>query len=102
MDPLRVIAVVVIAVLVSAALTPVVIRFARRIGAVDRPNERKVSRRSQMPLLGGLAVAIGCASGLVVAWASGSVGDGLPRIAAFGLGGAMLVAAGAMTNTEFA
>jgi UDP-GlcNAc:undecaprenyl-phosphate GlcNAc-1-phosphate transferase len=43
--------------LVSAALIPAVMRFARRIDAVDRGGFRKVFQ-GEMPLLGGLGVAI--------------------------------------------
>ncbi len=39
--------------------TPCVARLARATGIVDRPNERKVNVRPNMPLLGGLAVALG-------------------------------------------
>ncbi|MDO8834119.1 MAG: hypothetical protein Q7V01_00910, partial [Vicinamibacterales bacterium] len=39
----------------SLALTPVVRRLALRIGAVDRPDPRKVHKQT-MPLLGGVAV----------------------------------------------
>lgn len=52
---------------VTVASTPLVGRLARRVGAVDRPNERKVSNRENMPLLGGLAVASGFAVAVVVA-----------------------------------
>ncbi len=50
--------------LVSAMCTPIVMQLARAAGVVDRPNERKISLRDQMPLLGGLAVAAGVAAGL--------------------------------------
>ncbi|MCP4035812.1 MAG: undecaprenyl/decaprenyl-phosphate alpha-N-acetylglucosaminyl 1-phosphate transferase [bacterium] len=53
-----------VAMLVSAMCTPIVMRLARAAGVVDRPNERKISLRDQMPLLGGLAVAAGVAAGL--------------------------------------
>lgn len=41
----------------TGVLTPVVIRFARKLGAVDRGGYRKVYQGA-MPLLGGVAVAI--------------------------------------------
>ena len=66
MDPLHAIAIVLAASSVAALATPLVMRLARGIGAVDRPNERKVSRRNSMPLLGGLAVGLGCAVGITV------------------------------------
>ncbi len=49
---------------VAAVATPIVGRLAVAIGAVDRPNDRKVSRRSNMPLWGGLAIALGFFVGL--------------------------------------
>lgn len=57
---------------VAVGSTPWVGRLALAVGAVDRPNERKVSRRERMPLLGGLAVAAGVAAALVcVQWLTG-------------------------------
>jgi UDP-GlcNAc:undecaprenyl-phosphate GlcNAc-1-phosphate transferase len=45
---------------VAALLTPLTIRLARRIGAVDQPRERGLSDR-ETPLLGGLAVFVAVA-----------------------------------------
>src|SRR5690606_18468355 len=42
----------------AAALTPLTARFARVVGAVDRPRERGLSERPT-PLLGGLAILAG-------------------------------------------
>ena len=47
--------VLVLAFVASIVLTPLVKRFAYRVGAVDRPNYRKVHARI-MPRLGGLAI----------------------------------------------
>jgi UDP-GlcNAc:undecaprenyl-phosphate GlcNAc-1-phosphate transferase len=44
-----------VALLMALGLTPVVKRFAIRVGAVDAPNQRKVHTRI-MPRLGGLAI----------------------------------------------
>lgn len=52
---------------VSAAATPIVGRVARASGIVDRPDERKVNRRENIPLLGGIAVALGFFVGLAAA-----------------------------------
>jgi UDP-GlcNAc:undecaprenyl-phosphate GlcNAc-1-phosphate transferase len=52
---------------VSAATTPITAHFARVLGVVDRPDERKVNRRQDIPLLGGVAVALGFFTGLGVA-----------------------------------
>ena len=48
----------------AAMATPVVGHLALAFGAIDRPNERKVSRRENIPLLGGIAVALGLYVGL--------------------------------------
>ena len=45
---------------VAALLTPLTMRLARRIGAVDQPRERGLSDR-ETPLLGGLAVFVAVA-----------------------------------------
>jgi len=52
---------------VAALLTPLIIRFARWLRFVDRPNERSVAHSANLPLLGGLAVAAGSGAGLLVA-----------------------------------
>ena len=53
-----------VATAVAAALTPLVARLARRLGAVDRPRERGLSQR-ETPLMGGVAIL---AAVLVAAW----------------------------------
>ena len=47
-----------VALVVSAALTPLAARLARRIDAVDIPRERGLAFR-ETPLLGGLAILAG-------------------------------------------
>jgi UDP-GlcNAc:undecaprenyl-phosphate/decaprenyl-phosphate GlcNAc-1-phosphate transferase len=47
-----------VAFLVSFFTTPAVIRLSRRIGAIDRPNDRKVHAKPT-PTLGGLALFLG-------------------------------------------
>ncbi|MEM9173938.1 MAG: MraY family glycosyltransferase [Myxococcota bacterium] len=94
MDNLHALAIVAVSSAVAFAATPFVIRFARAIGAVDRPNERKVSKRAAMPLLGGLAVAFGCAAGITVALAICSVTDLARGVVGFGGGALALIAVG--------
>ncbi|HEY1715454.1 MAG TPA: MraY family glycosyltransferase [Solirubrobacteraceae bacterium] len=53
-----------VATAVAAAATPLAARLARRLGAVDQPKERGLSRRAT-PLLGGLAIL---AAVLVAGW----------------------------------
>ena len=95
LDEIRAIAIVVVAAGVAALSTPVIIRFAKSIGAFDQPNERKVSRRSAMPLMGGLAVGLGCGSGLIAAHFL-CLEDGLSmQVAGFAAGGTILLVVGA-------
>ncbi|HZE05156.1 MAG TPA: MraY family glycosyltransferase [Solirubrobacteraceae bacterium] len=47
----------VVAAAISAVLTPLAARLARRLGAVDLPRERGLSHR-ETPLLGGLAILV--------------------------------------------
>ncbi len=55
------------AAVVSAGATPIVSWLARMLQVVDRPGDRAVNLREGIPLLGGLAVALGCFVGLAVA-----------------------------------
>lgn len=95
MDVLRAIVIAAVAAGVAGLMTPIVIRLARRVGAVDRPNDRKVSRRAEMPLWGGLAVGAGVLAGFVVAYIVGIDEEVWPRIFAFAGGGGMLLVVGA-------
>jgi UDP-GlcNAc:undecaprenyl-phosphate GlcNAc-1-phosphate transferase len=65
--PLELVAPFAVAAAVAAATTPVAGRIAHALGAVDRPDERKVNRRQNIPLLGGIAVALGFFVGLATA-----------------------------------
>ncbi|MEZ4218776.1 MAG: MraY family glycosyltransferase [Myxococcota bacterium] len=99
MNPFQLILPFVVACAVAAMSTPVVSLLARQIGAIDRPNERKVSRREDMPLLGGLAVALGCAVGLAAAVIA--LGEDYVRIAqieGFLVGGFAVLAAGVLDD----
>lgn len=51
----------------AALSTPLVCRFSRMLGIVDRPSARKVNRRPDIPLMGGISVALGLAIGLLLA-----------------------------------
>lgn len=100
MDPLHAIIIVAVSALLAALATPFVIRFAHWVGAVDRPNERKVSTRDGMPLLGGLAVALGYTAGLVVATQLVEV-PGLSR-ALMGFGaGALVIGFAGLVDDRF-
>ena len=96
MQPLEIVIPLLVAAGASALSTPVVGRLALTLGVVDRPSPRKVNKRPNIPLLGGVAVAFGCAIGLV---ASGMLGEAsaedLHRLFGFFLGGVMLLGLGA-------
>ena len=63
--------VVVVAGVVTFGVTPVVRRVAVRIGAVVRPDERRVHERPT-PTLGGIAMFAGLLAGVSTAWGMGS------------------------------
>ena len=78
MDPILLSALVAVAV--SAALTPVAMAVARRFRLVDVPGDRK-RHRTPVPLLGGCAIAAGAAAGFC---AGGVAGEFLVILAAAG------------------
>jgi UDP-GlcNAc:undecaprenyl-phosphate GlcNAc-1-phosphate transferase len=55
-----------VALFVTYALTPVVRRVARRLGAIDYPGGRRVNTRP-MPRLGGIAIYLGFIAAAIVA-----------------------------------
>ena len=59
---------VIIAFIITMALTiiitPLIIRFAKKIGVVDKPNYRK-KHNGHIPLLGGLAIFIPVVIGII-------------------------------------
>jgi len=88
-----------VALLVSALTTPIVILVAKACGVVDRPNERKVSNRDQMPLMGGLAVAAGVLAGLFAV--TETYGEHLlapDRLRGFLYGGGLILTVGAIDD----
>ena len=98
MDTLALIIAFGTAALITAVLTPVASKLAILLNVVDRPSERKVSKRQAIPLLGGLAVVAGCALGLFVFTIIAEESQ-LARVrehlAAFMAGGMLLVLVGA-------
>jgi len=100
MDALDFLIPLLVALCVSALMTPVVARIARTWGVIDRPNERKVSQRPEMPLLGGVAVAAGFGAGLVVAlqrFGAGEPGQG-GSIAGLVIGGSLILCMGILDD----
>lgn len=60
-------AVALTAAVVTAALTPLVARLARRLGAVDVPADPRKVHREPVPTLGGLAMLVGFLAAMGVA-----------------------------------
>jgi UDP-GlcNAc:undecaprenyl-phosphate GlcNAc-1-phosphate transferase len=93
------IATFVAALAVAAGATPVVSRVALALDVVDHPNERKVSRRDRMPLLGGLSVALGFLIGTAVALQLLPVDSGVAQaLNPLILGGLIMLALGALDD----
>ncbi len=86
MSLLDLIIALMVAALVAVVTTPLAARVAASLGIIDRPNDRKASRRGGIPLLGGLAVAAGSFAGLAVLYFRESdallSGDQLPGFVA--------------------
>ena len=84
---------------VAYAATPLVSRLARAFAVVDRPNERKVNRRANIPLLGGLAVALGFFVGIAVAVAFFTEGEPYRgHLEGLLLGGLLILSVGAFDD----
>ncbi len=78
----------------AVCTTPLVARLARRMGVIDRPNERSVSQRENIPLLGGLAVAFGFAVALTTALLTVEMRVDPLHLAGLVTGGAVMIALG--------
>lgn len=94
MDAQQILILLAVAFGVSLLMTPLVMRVARRVGITDRPSERSVNRRPQIPLMGGLAVGIGFAAGLAVAFQAPGVEIPSGHLAALAGGGALVLLSG--------
>ena len=55
----RIVLAVIVALALSLAATPIVKRFAHRVGAIDVPKDSRRIHKSPIPRLGGLAIFIG-------------------------------------------
>jgi UDP-GlcNAc:undecaprenyl-phosphate GlcNAc-1-phosphate transferase len=96
LDAVQLMVPLVLAALASAAATPLAARLAAAVGAVDRPNDRKVNERDGIPLLGGIAVMVGCVVGLAsFHLLVGEQATGDRKILGFLAGSAIVLALGA-------
>ena len=84
------------ALAVTAALTPLTMRLARAVGAVDRPRERGLSDR-ETPLLGGLAIFAGALVAALI-WLPSGYGKSHELWQGVLLGCAVIVAVGAIDD----
>jgi UDP-GlcNAc:undecaprenyl-phosphate/decaprenyl-phosphate GlcNAc-1-phosphate transferase len=80
---------------VSAVSTPAVARLATALGVLDKPNARKVSQRTDVPLLGGVAVALGFAAGLAAALPQFAASVSTQRLMGLMAGSLLVLATGA-------
>ena len=90
----------IVALLLVLLVTPFVRKFAFAVGAVDKPNERKV-HTNLMPRLGGLAIFIAFAGAfLALSPLFGLIDTGLKTNAAWGIliGGTIIVLTGALDD----
>jgi UDP-GlcNAc:undecaprenyl-phosphate GlcNAc-1-phosphate transferase len=83
----------------AAIATPMASRLAHLLDVVDRPNERKVNKREDIPLLGGLAVAFGTVMGLATAsLLLGEEALSPNRLQGILMGGTLLLVVGAVDD----
>lgn len=95
MFPSEAVVPLLVAGFVSVCLTPFAMRLGISLDIIDRPNERKVSRRDKIPLIGGISIFIGCSSGLLSALALGfESADLVVKSVGFLVGGLLLVLVG--------
>jgi UDP-GlcNAc:undecaprenyl-phosphate GlcNAc-1-phosphate transferase len=88
-----------VAAAVAAGFTPVVGRLARAWGVVDHPGARKINRRPNIPLLGGLAIALGFGLGVATSLTLGpSVPMPVRGLMGLFAGGSILIAVGVVDD----
>jgi UDP-GlcNAc:undecaprenyl-phosphate GlcNAc-1-phosphate transferase len=98
MDALILLIPLLVSFAVAAITTPLVARAAVALGIVDRPSDRSVSRRLNMPLLGGLAVAGGLAAGVVAGVYLSEDLIYTQRLGGLLLGGLLVIALGVLDD----
>lgn len=84
------------ALVIALIVTPLIKRLAFLIGAIDKPNERKVHTRI-MPRLGGLAIYLAFAAGIFIVYPAIS-GIDTKLVWGLMLGGTIIVITGALDD----
>ena len=87
-----------VAAAVAAAATPVTKLLARSLQVIDRPSERSVNLREGIPLLGGLAVALGLLVALSVSVVAMELAHTKGHLEAYWIGGSLLLAIGVVDD----
>ncbi|MFA4967203.1 MAG: MraY family glycosyltransferase [Candidatus Margulisiibacteriota bacterium] len=85
-----------IAFFITIIATPIIKKYAENIGAVDRPNERKI-HTTAIPRLGGIAIYLGFALALIFAAITANIiGRGMEwrHLLGISLGGSMIFVLG--------
>lgn len=85
--------IVVVALAVSVAVIPVMMRFAPRLGMIDVPDPRKVHARP-VPRVGGLGIALGAMVAMLL------VAPRAPWLAYYAAGAAVLIVFGALDDSR--
>src|SRR5262245_4334574 len=87
-----------VAFAVAVASTPLAKRLAHALDVVDRPSDRSVNRRADIPLLGGLAVALALFVGLSIAIEALDLPRSKGHLEAYMVGGMLLLAVGVIDD----
>jgi UDP-GlcNAc:undecaprenyl-phosphate GlcNAc-1-phosphate transferase len=94
MEALEILILLIAALGASALVTPLVSRVAVLLKVIDRPSDRSVSQRANVPLMGGLAVAAGFGAGLLLALGMTDVEVSFTHLGGLLLGGSVILALG--------
>lgn len=90
--------VTLVAFAVAVGSTPLAKRLACALDVVDHPSDRSVNRRNNIPLLGGLAVALALFVGLSIAIEALDLPRSKGHLEAYMVGGMLLLAVGVIDD----
>ena len=95
LEPIYVVLPVFAAAVAAAVTTPMAARLALYLKIEDRPGDRKVNIRQGIPLLGGLAVAVGSFAGLLGFFLAGAISPAdANKVLGYVIGSVALIAMG--------